>query len=71
MDKTKFDQLIFNDPAYKGLNQQIYPVYKPKYLPYKVHENYNENMYYHRNKIPSYVDSFNRRDGNFYNMYKK
>lgn len=73
MERTKFDQLIFIDPAYKGLDQPYYPVYKPKYLPNKVHKGYNPVMYYRRFEEPTYVDLYNnRRSGkNLYNMYKK
>ena len=73
MNRTKFDQLTYVDPAYKDLKQPYYPIYKPKYLPYKVHNGYNEKMYYSRFNEPSYIDLYNnRRSGkNLYNMYKK
>jgi len=72
METTKFDQLIFNNLNYRDLNQPIYPIFKPKYLPDRVHTNYNKRMYYRRGNVPTYIDNYNgRRGNNFYNMYKK
>lgn len=73
MERIKKDQLLYMDPAYKGLNQPYYPMYKPKYIQDKVHKGYNNNMYYKRFEEPSYTDLYNnRRSGkNLYNMYKK
>ena len=75
MNTTQFDQLIHINPAYSDINKPYYPVYKPTYIQNKVHENYNNNMYYHRIMEPSYIDMFNyyRDSGetNPYNMYRR